>query len=178
MISQGTIEGYNAVVSANLPPGFGRIVTDPNTISFGYKGDPKCSFGFSKLRTDAQILSIGLRDQVLNSFRQVQAAGFPISNPAEPQFVNHGTSMWISAATVMSDGSALIKAAAQGANGGRLIATFNCPLGGTQMANAAFAALQSIDVQMQKAAGSAPYYNPNENMNRLNDLNSTFNRTH
>ena len=97
---------------------------------------------------------------MLNSFRQIQAAGFALSNPAEPQFINHGTSMYISYATIMSNGSTLIKAAAQGANGGRIIAAFNCPRGGPQMANTAFMALQTLDVQLQRAAGTKPYYDP------------------
>ena len=178
IIDQTVVEGYTAVVSANLPPGFAHIAADPSTTSFAYQGDPTCSFGFGKVRTDAQIFSIGLRDQVLNSFRQIQAAGFALSNPAEPQFINHGTSMYMSYATIMSNGSTLIKAAAQGANGGRIIAAFNCPRGGPQMANTAFMALQTLDVQLQRAAGTKPYYDQGENMRRMMELNSTFNRTH
>jgi hypothetical protein len=178
IIEQRIIEGYTAIVSADLLPGFGLTPTDPDSTTFSYQGDLTCTFRFSKLRTDPSILSVTLRDQVLNSFRQLQAHGFALSNPAEPQFINHGTSMWFSYATVMSDRSTLIKVAAQGPNGGRIVGTFNCPLGGPQMANAAAGALQSLNVQLKRAAGGSPYYNPNENLNRFNELGRAFNNTH
>ena len=179
IIEQGVIEGYTATVSANLPPGFARSGTDPNLTSFLYQGDPTCGFGFGKVRTDAQMLSLGLRELLLDSFRQLQTKGFAISNPSDPQSLNNGTSIYLGYATVLADGSTLIQIAAQGGNGvGRMVGSFNCPRGGSQMANAAAAALRSLNIEMHRAAGTAPYSNPMENQKRLDDLNSSYYRTH
>jgi hypothetical protein len=185
IISSEQVEtGYMGTLAANLPSGFIRMQPpDQQTVLFAYRGDMTCTIGFGRVRTDAQVLSISLRDQWFNSVRQL-AASFPITSISEPQYAsnNGGTSFYIGQAMVNSPSGALplLKIVAQGNRGGRAVATYFCADRATLSLtfNATMQALQSMTVDVQSTGGSATGYGfPNgslENTKRLNDLNSSF----